>query len=92
MKGDNKVFINPDICGWMNGSCGDINDGVCHCDCDTEGGDGKCMGCAEVCPVEAIIRNVTVIVDHDMCTLCGQCIEACPYDAITFTGDMKVSF
>jgi Fe-S-cluster-containing dehydrogenase component len=42
--------------------------------------------CATVCPVEAIEKRKDgiVILDHDECTGCGMCLEACPYDAIAF--------
>lgn len=42
--------------------------------------------CKEVCPTEAIhtrADGITVI-DKDLCTGCGQCVEACPYGAVQF--------
>ncbi len=41
--------------------------------------------CAAACPEEAIQfdeRLRTWLVDEDVCTGCGQCIEACPFNAI----------
>lgn len=42
--------------------------------------------CAEACPVEAITKREDgiVILDHEMCTGCAACIDACPYRAIAF--------
>lgn len=41
--------------------------------------------CAEACPESAIIKrdDAIVIIDKDLCTGCGTCIEACPFDAIS---------
>jgi len=41
--------------------------------------------CKGACPVEAISkdeRTELVSVDSDICTGCGQCVEACPYEAM----------
>lgn len=40
--------------------------------------------CAEVCPVKAISKddNGLVVIDPEECMGCGECIEACPFDAI----------
>ena len=42
--------------------------------------------CVTECPVEAIRKREDgiVILDHDECTGCEMCIQACPYDAIGF--------
>ena len=41
------------------------------------------MFCAAVCPVNAIKRiNGVVIIDHEVCTSCYACVQACPYNAI----------
>ena len=53
----------------------------CHC---------KRPACMEVCPAEAIAKREMdgiVIVDAEACLgrdKCGQCLEACPYDAPQF--------
>ena len=41
--------------------------------------------CAVACPEEAIQLDDSVgawLVDLDLCTGCGQCVEECPFDAI----------
>ncbi|OQY36991.1 MAG: hypothetical protein B6226_05730 [Candidatus Cloacimonetes bacterium 4572_65] len=43
-----------------------------------------CTACVKVCPTEAIrIRNKEVIFDGLRCIDCGNCIEACNFNAIT---------
>jgi len=41
--------------------------------------------CVDACPAEAIRKrdDGIVILDSDVCTGCGSCIEACPYNAIS---------
>ncbi|MDP2645144.1 MAG: 4Fe-4S dicluster domain-containing protein [Desulfobacterales bacterium] len=46
--------------------------------------------CEESCPVEAISRsraNGAVVIDHEICTLCETCVEACPYDNVKLSPD-----
>ena len=41
--------------------------------------------CASACPEEAIRFDDGVrawLVDEELCTGCGQCVEACPFDAM----------
>ena len=49
--------------------------------------------CADACPEEAIAKqeNGMVIMDYEKCTGCQSCIEACPYDAITFDEDKGIA-
>ena len=42
--------------------------------------------CMDVCPVEAITKDGDVyLLNESICIQCGQCQEACPYDAIFIT-------
>jgi Fe-S-cluster-containing hydrogenase component 2 len=41
--------------------------------------------CVESCPVEAIIDNKELgiyVVDKELCTACGACVEVCPYNGL----------
>lgn len=40
--------------------------------------------CAEVCPESAIRKreDSIVVIESELCTGCGLCIDECPYDAI----------
>jgi Fe-S-cluster-containing dehydrogenase component len=42
--------------------------------------------CADACPDEAIDKrdDGIVVMDYEVCTGCGICLDACPYDAIEF--------
>jgi Fe-S-cluster-containing hydrogenase component 2 len=49
--------------------------------------------CAEACPVEALSRDErtgAVIVDEEQCTLCYECVDACPYNAINVAPDGSI--
>jgi len=46
--------------------------------------------CLDACPSDAFTRREgtgTVVIDEQKCTLCLQCVEACPYDAIRIAPD-----
>ncbi len=39
--------------------------------------------CIAVCPTGALaVRDGIVILDENLCTQCGACIDACPFDAV----------
>jgi len=41
--------------------------------------------CVESCPVEAIVEDKELgiyVVDKELCTGCGECIEVCPYNGL----------
>ena len=42
--------------------------------------------CVKSCPVEALSRDEekrVIVVDDNICNSCGECVEACPYGAMT---------
>ncbi len=50
--------------------------------------------CANICPVQAISRDVdtgALVVDDDICVGCRMCMVACPFGAITFDVDRRQS-
>ena len=49
--------------------------------------------CAEVCPEEAILKRQDgiVVMDYGQCSGCGSCVDACPYDAITFDEEKGIA-
>ncbi|MDD5418020.1 MAG: 4Fe-4S binding protein [Candidatus Nanoarchaeia archaeon] len=65
------VKIDYKKCCWKNGKCS-------SCGCE-----GKCKGCVEACPVDAIKRGKKVIIDASKCIECGACVSACKHGAIS---------
>lgn len=49
--------------------------------------------CADACPEETITRREDgiVVMDYEQCTGCELCIEACPYNAISFDVDKGIA-
>jgi anaerobic carbon-monoxide dehydrogenase iron sulfur subunit len=48
--------------------------------------------CANICPVQAISRDVdtgAMVVDDGLCVGCRMCIVACPFGAISFDVDRR---
>jgi Fe-S-cluster-containing hydrogenase component 2 len=53
-----------------------------------------CLGCAEhpcleACPTEALSIDSSGVVrlDHELCSLCDECQDACPIGAVGLTGN-----
>ena len=47
--------------------------------------------CIAACPVEAITDQAgVVLIDPEICTGCGACVEECPFDAIGMIDDVAV--
>jgi Fe-S-cluster-containing dehydrogenase component len=49
--------------------------------------------CVAACPDEAIVKRADslVVTDYTICTGCGICLDACPYDAITYDENAYVA-
>lgn len=51
--------------------------------------------CADSCPIDAISYNAKTgvwIVDEEICTGCGLCVEACPFNVIYLHPVMGVAY
>ena len=49
--------------------------------------------CIKACPVDALYKDPdtnATLVDHDKCISCGQCIEACPFAAISMDNNDNI--
>jgi pyruvate formate lyase activating enzyme len=48
----------------------------------------RCYSCIQACPKGAIAKDAggAVVVDREKCDVCGQCAEACLYDAMQVVG------
>jgi len=65
------IKINYQKCCWKNSKCS-------SCTC------GKaCVGCVEVCPVQALTRKKKLEYDKEKCIDCMACISACKHNAIS---------
>lgn len=53
----------------------------------------KKPACVAACPEGALSQkeNGVIVVDYDLCTQCGLCVEACPFDAVmVFEGKIMI--
>lgn len=50
--------------------------------------------CVEACKFDASFKcdNGAVVVDHEKCTGCEECVKACPYGARTYVGEPEGCF
>ena len=47
-----------------------------------------CLECVEACLTGALQETPDGLVrNHDLCTVCGACVEVCPSQAMAFTGE-----
>ena len=48
----------------------------------------RCYSCLQACPKQAITKDAAgaVVVDRQKCDVCGECAEACLYDAMQVVG------
>lgn len=60
--------------------------------CDFSHCDKKCSDCAEVCPVNAIVRRENGNqLDLGKCIFCGECVKKCKDGKIEFTNDYRLA-
>jgi len=77
--------------------CGLLGLWTPRADVDNAACDPECHNCGQVCPTGAIrrlplaekraARMGLAVVDEGTCNLCGECAEACPYEAVYWTPD-----
>jgi MinD superfamily P-loop ATPase len=65
------------------------NNAVC-CDCDVDAANMHLLLGADFKSQEDFMSGEISIIDKDLCTNCGDCFEACHFDAITPTDDFHV--
>ena len=51
--------------------------------------------CRDVCPVDAITRDVdtgAILLNEEVCIVCRACIQACPHGALSINGEKGTIF
>ncbi len=51
----------------------------------------ECRVCTQVCPTGAITKTDKLQIDLGKCLFCAECAAACPQQALTFSGDHRLS-
>ncbi len=52
----------------------------------------SCSDCIKVCPTGAIVKtNGSLTLDLGLCIFCHACVEACSYQALSFSQDYRLS-
>jgi carbon-monoxide dehydrogenase iron sulfur subunit len=49
--------------------------------------------CISSCPVHALFReegSMRIVLDPDRCVGCGKCVDACPFDGVSFDQEASV--
>ena len=67
----------------LTGCFGLLADGNVMADCDVDAADLHLLAHPEVWHKEEFSGGVRAVIDSEKCTQCGECAEACRFDAIT---------
>jgi Ni,Fe-hydrogenase III small subunit/NAD-dependent dihydropyrimidine dehydrogenase PreA subunit len=67
-----------------------------RCNCDSSRDNlvttSNCTECINICPTNAISKTDNgLTLDLGLCIFCNACVEACPFKAIEFTRDYRLS-
>ena len=65
------LYVDTTKCCAYVKSCG------CGCSCGAHDHDADCKKCVDVCPEGAITHSKGIIIDDELCTECGVCVDDC---------------